>query len=89
VPESLKNKATHRDGHWRKWSPAQNFAVIRGPSEGVSEGSDGFQGQVILFIDELHTIVGAGAAEGLGRRLEFCSSRNWRAVSCTRSARPR
>ncbi len=43
----------------------------------------------MLFIDELHTVVGAGAAEGVDGRRRTCSSRCWRAASCTRSARPR
>ena len=32
-------------------------------------------GQIILFIDEIHTIVGAGAAEGADRRIESVEAR--------------
>ena len=36
---------------------------------------------MILFIDELHTVVGAGAAAGCDRCLAICSSRHWRAAN--------
>jgi ATP-dependent Clp protease ATP-binding subunit ClpB len=32
------------------------------------------QGEIILFIDELHTIVGAGASEGRGGRFEYAEA---------------
>jgi ATP-dependent Clp protease ATP-binding subunit ClpC len=39
------------------------------------------QDELILFIDELHTIVGAGQGGGEGGLSPMCSSRRWRAAS--------
>ena len=47
------------------------------------------RGDIILFIDEIHTLVGAGAAEGAIDAASASSSRCWPAASCRRSARPR
>lgn len=44
------------------------------------------RGDIILFIDEIHTLVGAGAAEGQST-LPACSSRCWLAASCRLSVR--
>jgi ATP-dependent Clp protease ATP-binding subunit ClpB len=42
---------------------------VRGAPEGGAQGGRRPRAQIILFIDELHTLVGAGAAEGAhGRR---------------------
>ena len=37
---------------------------VRGAAEGVLSGITAAGGEIILFIDELHTMVGAGKAEG-------------------------
>ena len=53
--------------------------------EEIREHSD----ELIIFIDELHTLVGAGAAPKAGWTRATCSSRRWPAANCTSSARRR
>ena len=66
VPESLKNKKAHRHGHRfhdrreAKFRGAQFEDRLKAFLKEVTDS----QGEIILFIDELHTIVGAGASEG-------------------------
>ncbi len=61
---------------------------VRGAPEERAEEVKKSEGKIILFIDELHTIVGAGKTDGAWTPAT-CSSRCWPAASCTASARPR
>ena len=63
VPESLKDKMIVALDLPRS-SQARNSGRVRGTPEGGPSGSDQVGGQIILFIDEIHTMVGAGKAEG-------------------------
>ena len=47
------------------------------------------RGDIILFIDEIHTLVGCGCRRGRDRRRVASSSRCWPVASCRPSARPR
>ena len=50
---------------WARWSPAPSTAASsRSGSRPSSNEIKQSDGQIITFIDELHTVVGAGAAEG-------------------------
>ena len=89
VPESLRDRTRRRsryrlDGRRRRSTEANS----RTGSRRCSRRSPTPKGQIILFIDELHTIVGAGAAEGASTRAT-CSSRCSPAASCAPSVRPR
>ena len=64
VPESLKNKTLY----WLDLGALGAGAKCRGEFEerlkGVLNEIAKSEGQILLFIDEVHTVVGAGAAEG-------------------------
>jgi len=64
VPEGSRTSASSRST-WAPWSRAPSSAAnSRSASRAVLKEVTASEGQVIVFIDELHTIVGAGAAEG-------------------------
>ena len=55
--------------------------------KGVMDEIHKAAGQIVLFIDELHTVVGAGAAEGRDGRFQYAQSPRLRGVNCSVSGR--
>jgi ATP-dependent Clp protease ATP-binding subunit ClpB len=64
VPESLKNKRVVALDMGALVAGAKYRGEFEDRLKAVLKEVEGASGQIILFIDEIHTIVGAGAAEG-------------------------
>ena len=64
VPETLKDKRVLVLDMAGLLPPAKVPGRVRGAPEGRAQGSGQDEGRIILFIDDLHTMVGAGKAEG-------------------------
>ena len=64
VPEVLKNKRVVALDLGSMLAGAKYRGEFEDRLKAVLKEIDDSQGQIILFIDELHTLVGAGAAEG-------------------------
>lgn len=64
VPESIKNKRVHALDLGALVAGAKFRGEFEDRLKAVLREIDAAQGQIIVFIDELHTLVGAGAAEG-------------------------
>ena len=64
VPETLKDRRADRPRHRQLIAGAKYRGEFEDRLKAVLREVSEAQGQIILFIDELHTIVGAGAAEG-------------------------
>jgi ATP-dependent Clp protease ATP-binding subunit ClpB len=64
VPESLKNKRLVSLDMGALVAGAKFRGEFEDRLKAVLKEVEGAAGQIVLFIDELHTIVGAGAAEG-------------------------
>jgi ATP-dependent Clp protease ATP-binding subunit ClpB len=64
VPESLKNKRVVSLDMGALVAGAKFRGEFEDRLKAVLKEVEGASGQIVLFIDEIHTIVGAGAAEG-------------------------
>ena len=64
VPEALKNKRVVALDLGAMLAGAKYRGEFEDRLKAVLKEIEDSQGQIILFIDELHTLVGAGAAEG-------------------------
>ncbi|MDR4498805.1 MAG: ATP-dependent chaperone ClpB [Candidatus Scalindua sp.] len=64
VPEGLKNKGLRSLDMGALIAGAKFRGEFEDRLKAVLKDIDAAEGQMILFIDELHTVVGAGAAEG-------------------------
>ena len=64
VPEGLKNKRVVALDLGAMLAGAKYRGEFEDPLKAVLKEIEDSSGQIILFIDELHTLIGAGAAEG-------------------------
>ena len=64
VPESLKDKRLHALDLASMVAGAKYRGEFEDRLKAVLKEIEAAQGRILLFIDELHTLVGAGAAEG-------------------------
>ena len=70
VPESLRDRRVIALDMGALIAGAAYRGEFEERLKGVLKEVSDAQGTIILFLDELHTIVGAGAAAGLRRRLQ-------------------
>jgi len=89
VPESLKNKCIIAMDIGAMVAGAKFRGRIEDRLKAFLKEVTDAQGQIILFIDELHTIVGAGAAKDQSTRLNMLKPDACARRAAGRSARPR
>ncbi|GAC1332628.1 MAG: hypothetical protein NVSMB20_04260 [Bradyrhizobium sp.] len=89
VPESLQDKQLLALDLGALIAGAKYRGEFEERLKSVLQEVTSAEGGIILFIDEMHTLVGAGKAEGAMDAGHLCSSRRWRGANCIASARPR
>ena len=87
VPESLRGKTLISLDLGAMVAGAKYRGEFEERLKAVLDEIKGSDGQVVTFIDELHTVVGAGATGEGAMDAATCSSRCWPAASCGWSAR--
>ena len=63
VPEGLRDKTVFA-WTWVRWSPERSTREFEERLKAVLNEVSSAEGRILLFVDELHNVVGAGAAEG-------------------------
>ena len=89
VPESLKDKQLMALDMGALIAGAKYRGEFEERLKAVLNEVQSAAGSVILFIDEMHTLVGAGKADGAMDASNLLETGACRAVNCTASARPR
>jgi len=88
VPDSLKNKRIIAMDIGAMVAGAKFRGEFEDRLKAFLKEVTDAQGQIILFIDELHTIVGSRCSGRLGRCIEYAQADAWRAASSAPSGRP-
>ena len=88
VPESLKNKRLVQLDIAGMVAGAKYRGEFEERLKSVLKEITEAEGRYVVFIDEMHTIVGAGAAEGAVDAGNMLKPPHWLAASCAWSARP-
>ena len=89
VPESLKDKKLLSLDLGALIAGAKYRGEFEERLKSVLQEVTSAEGSIILFIDEMHTLIGAGKGDGAMDASNLLKPAHWRGVSCIASAPPR